>query len=242
MVPRSSLIESRSPLAARAAQILPAAHADGREHRRLRPRNDGVRHVLPALAVHAAGARVLGARDRRRLPRRRADGDRRLRRRPGTRDAGRGAPHPRDRTGLDRWRAHLLHADLARRLVRRRPAARASCWSASDSASRSCPSRSPPCPGIPPHEAGLASGLINTSQQIGGALGVAILTTVSTTRTENLLGGRDPAAGRVDRRVQPRLLGRGRGRWTLPARNAAAASAVGSPATRPRQRSCRRVT
>jgi MFS family permease len=41
--------------------------------------------------------------------------------------------------------------------------------------------------GVPPKEAGLASGLINTSQQIGGALGVAILTTVSTTRTENLI-------------------------------------------------------
>jgi EmrB/QacA subfamily drug resistance transporter len=40
--------------------------------------------------------------------------------------------------------------------------------------------------GIEPHEAGLASGLINTSQQIGGALGVAILTTVSVTRTDNL--------------------------------------------------------
>ena len=50
-------------------------------------------------------------------------------------------------------------------------------------------------PGVPPIEAGLASGLINTSQQIGGALGVAILTTVSTTRTEGLLAdGADSAA------------------------------------------------
>lgn len=39
--------------------------------------------------------------------------------------------------------------------------------------------------GVKPHEAGLASGLINTSQQIGGALGVAILTTVAVTRAEN---------------------------------------------------------
>ncbi len=33
--------------------------------------------------------------------------------------------------------------------------------------------------GVKPQEAGLASGLINTSQQIGGALGVAVLTAVS---------------------------------------------------------------
>jgi EmrB/QacA subfamily drug resistance transporter len=36
-------------------------------------------------------------------------------------------------------------------------------------------------------EAGLASGLINTNQQIGGALGLAILISISTTRTDNLV-------------------------------------------------------
>ena len=41
--------------------------------------------------------------------------------------------------------------------------------------------------GVPPVEAGLASGLINTSQQIGGALGVAIMTAVATSRTDSLV-------------------------------------------------------
>jgi EmrB/QacA subfamily drug resistance transporter len=42
---------------------------------------------------------------------------------------------------------------------------------------------------VDPSDAGLASGLLNTSQQVGGALGLAILSTLAASRTSHLLGG-----------------------------------------------------
>jgi EmrB/QacA subfamily drug resistance transporter len=41
--------------------------------------------------------------------------------------------------------------------------------------------------GVHREEAGLASGLINTTQQIGGAVGIALLSTIAITRTDNQL-------------------------------------------------------
>jgi len=46
--------------------------------------------------------------------------------------------------------------------------------------------------GVGHDEAGIASGLINTSQQVGGALGVAILSTVTFTRVDSYVADHAP--------------------------------------------------
>ena len=41
--------------------------------------------------------------------------------------------------------------------------------------------------GVAGHQAGLASGLLNTSQQLGGAIGIAIASSVAAAHTQSLL-------------------------------------------------------
>ena len=53
--------------------------------------------------------------------------------------------------------------------------------------------------GVPPAEAGLASGLLNTSRLLGGALGLAILTTIATSRAHSqLASGAHPLQALTD--------------------------------------------
>ena len=60
--------------------------------------------------------------------------------------------------------------------------------------------------GVPADKAGLAASLLNASQQVGGAIGLAIFTAVATSRTNALLAAHTPLANAMTAGFQRALL------------------------------------
>ena len=60
--------------------------------------------------------------------------------------------------------------------------------------------------GVPADKAGLAASLLNASQQVGGALGLAIFTAIATSQTNHLLAAHTPVASALTSGFQRALL------------------------------------
>ena len=180
--------------AAAAADVLPQPDRDGGEPGRAAARRADIPDVRVLVAVHAAGAGLLADQGRARVPGHRRRAHRLLRAGPGPSHQG-GAKLV--------LTAGLLGLAVAQVLFARLPAAGHFTASllpgfvvvAAALGLAFVGDVIASTAGVKPADAGLASGLINASQQIGGAIGLAVTTSVAAARTAALLhAGHPPAA------------------------------------------------
>ena len=198
--------ESRHPIADDALPDLPRANGHRRERGRLPARRCRVLELLPADPVRAAGAALLGAEGGPDVPGDSGDGDPRRGIVAGA--VTRLGARPVLIAGLrcrpvDVWYTQIpVHGSFAADLL---PGYLAIGFGLAFSF---IPMSIAALAGVEHDEAGLASGLINTTQQIGGALGVAIVATVAFTHAKHA----PLHAERTDERLRARLLGARRDR------------------------------
>ena len=183
----------------------------GRERRRLHARRGDLRDVLPARALHAAARRASTT-----PPIRSGIGYLLI---ACTIIVSAGASQVlvgklgRAQRAADRPRAAdartaLLHARRLRTAPTSAISRRASCSAGIGLGFAFIPVTIAALQGISNDQAGLASGLINTSQQIGGAVGVALLATVFASRTADQSTAGVCARDGLHRRALARVPGR----------------------------------